>query len=78
MNPVLVKLLEQKKSVSNFTAAKQSGEGLVMYKALMSLSNLHETIADMFELKGDKSKAAWHQQMSDKIRTEANQEKNKE
>lgn len=47
-----------------------------MYKLLMTLSNLHSAVSDVQKMSGN-TMWKWHADMSDKIRSEANRNKNK-
>lgn len=58
------------------TAAQDGDTHLVMYKLLQTLSNMHDTVADMYKLQGDSGKASYHYQMANRIRTEAQHNKN--
>lgn len=65
--------------VGDFTKPNQMNADTnneVMYKLLMTLSNMHSSIGDLQKMSGN-SMWKWHSDMSDKIRSEANRFKNK-
>lgn len=52
-------------------ASEQGDTSLVMFKALQTLSNMHDVIADMYVQSGDETLANLHYQLANRIRTEA-------
>lgn len=56
-------------------AATEQDHSQVMFKLLQTLSNFHDSIADLYAKDGNNGKASYHYQMANRIRTEAQQSK---
>lgn len=52
-------------------ATSEQDHHQVMFKLLQTLSNFHDTVADMYASKGDNGKASYHYQIANRIRAEA-------
>lgn len=58
-------------------AAGQGDTSLVMFKALQTLSNFHDVVADLYSQEGNESFANLHYQFANRIRSEALKARNK-
>lgn len=70
------------RNMSDFTKVRSSGnsgdvEQIAFFKMIMTLSNFHSTVSDMYLANGDDKGAKYHQELSMRFRNEANRAKNK-
>ena len=47
-----------------------------MFKLIATASNMHLTIADFYEARGEKSKSTYHLELANRLRAESNKFKN--
>lgn len=71
---IKTKNIQEFQKVANATANSESS--LVMFKLLQTLCNFHDAVADIYAQKGDKGQATYHYQLANRIRTEAQHNKN--
>ena len=70
--------------VSNFTRVKDTPKPMsqedahssAMYKLIATASNLHSSIADFYLSEGNRSKATYHSDLSNRLRADSNKLKN--
>lgn len=68
-------LNETTANVSDFTRIRNvepTGDPL-LYKFTMTASNMHESLSDLYESKGNKTRAKWHKDMANRLKADANQ-----
>ena len=44
-----------------------------MYKFTMTASNMHDSLSDLYESKGNKNRAKFHKDLSNRLKSDANQ-----
>ena len=68
-------LNEMAPNTSDFTRARNTevtGDP-IMYKFTMTASNMHDSLSDLYESKGNKNRAKFHKDLSNRLKTDANQ-----
>lgn len=74
-------ILNEVSNVGDFTKTQQmqpkrgqsqeSLNSLAMYKMLMTLSNFHDAVSDLYNAQGGNQKGKYHSDLSSKLRAEA-------
>lgn len=72
----IIKESKAKVQLPKFTRARDQ-QSSVMFMALMTASNMHLTLAEMYHAAGDETKNTFHQDLANRLRNEANGQKNK-